>query len=102
NRATADIYTLSLLAALPICQDAGSAAGFTAPVCSSATGAAATANVGTYTIDCLAGSADNYTLAAASFPNAFTVSKKALSYDATRWEDHGSKAQTWSAIGCRR
>src|SRR5439155_8205281 len=59
-------------------QNAGTAAGFTAPSCSSTTGAAATANVGTYTIDCAAGSADNYTLAAASFPNAFTVAKAVL------------------------
>src|SRR5207244_13385158 len=61
-------------------QNAGNAAGFTAPSCSSPTGVVATANVGTYTIDCLAGSADNYTLAAASFPDAFTVTKAALTY----------------------
>jgi len=59
-------------------QNAGTASGFVAPSCSSATGAAALANVGTYTINCAAGSADNYTLAAASFPNTFAVNPKGL------------------------
>src|SRR5204862_4706012 len=55
---------------------------FVAPSCSSATGAVATANVGSYTINCLAGSANNYTLAAASVPNAFTVGARTLNITA--------------------
>src|SRR5258708_3339661 len=74
-------------------------AGFVAPVCTSATGAAAGAAVGTYTINCTAGSATNYAIAAANFPGAFTVSKAALTYTASGSKTYGSTTDNSAASG---
>src|SRR5207249_3747769 len=75
------------------------AAGFVAPVCTSATGAAAGAAVGTYTINCAAGSATNYTIAAANFSNAFTVNKAVLTYTASGSKPYGSTTDNSTASG---
>src|SRR5258708_2103921 len=74
-------------------------AGFVAPVCTSATGAAAGAAVGTYTINCTAGSATNYMIAAANFPGAFTVSKAPLTYTATGSKTYGSTTDNSTPSG---
>ena len=73
--------------------------GFTAPGCSSVSGAAALASVGSYTIVCVAGSADNYTLAGASFANAFTVTKAPLSYTASGSKTYGDTVDNSVASG---
>jgi hypothetical protein len=73
---TADNSTAGSFSGFQNGENSGTAAGFVAPSCSSTTGAAALANVGTYTINCTGGLANNYSFASPqTFLNAFTVSK---------------------------
>src|SRR5206468_1711794 len=72
----------------------------TPPSCSSASGALASAAVGSYTISCSGGVAPNYSFSATTVPGGFSVSAKPLTYSASGTKVYGDRADVAQGNTC--